>query len=68
MQLEKGRIYYDNKGQREVEFGYMGAHDAVCYEPGDSGGGMQSSFLVNPVNLTPTARKCCPECGQEIKT
>ena len=40
--------------QKEVEFGYIGGHgDAVCYEPGDRGGGMQSSFLIDPKNLTP---------------
>jgi len=65
--LKKGRIYYDNDMNREVEFGYIGGGwDAVCYEPGDSGGGMQSAFLVDPRHLTPTARKICKECGQEV--
>lgn len=69
MKLEHGRIYYDNKNQREVEFQYTAMNgDAVCCDPGDSRGGMQSSFLVDPVNLTLTARKCCPTCGQEIKS
>jgi hypothetical protein len=53
-ELVEGRIYYYGKMQKEVEFGYIGGHgDAVCYEPGDRGGGMQSSFLIDPKNLTP---------------
>ena len=35
-----------------VEFGYMGQTGlAIVYEPGDSGGGMQSSWGVDPDNL-----------------
>lgn len=30
-----------------VEYGYMSIGGPVCYEPGDSGGGMQSSFFVD---------------------
>ena len=55
--LINGHIYYDIKDKREVEFGYMGSKgDAVCYEPGDSGGGMQSAFLVDPENLVPVGK------------
>ena len=68
MKLERGRIYFDNKRQKEVEFGYIGSKgDAVCYDPGDSGGGMQSAFLVDTEDLTPTGGKFCNCCGQEIK-
>ena len=66
--FERGRVYYDNLRDREVEFGYVGGRgDAVCYRPGDSGGGMQSAFLVDPRDMTPTGRRFCKECGQEIR-
>jgi len=67
-ELIAGKIYYNAKTEKEVEFRYIGGKgDAVCCEPGDSGGGMQSSFLVDPENLTPTGRRICSECGQEVK-
>jgi hypothetical protein len=66
--LEEGRVYYDNVAKEEVEFGYMGQTGlAIVYEPGDSGGGMQSSWAIDPKRLTPTARRFCRACGQEIK-
>lgn len=50
--LNPGEVYWDNKHKELVEFGYMGQTGlAICYEPGDSGGGMQSSFGVDPDNL-----------------
>ena len=65
--LEKGRVYYDNVSKEEVEFRYVGQTGfAIVCAPGDSGGGMQSSWGVKPERLTPTARKCCPTCGQEV--
>jgi hypothetical protein len=50
--LNRGEIYWDNKNKEKVEFGYMGQTGyAIVCEPGDSGGGMQSSWGVNPDNL-----------------
>lgn len=50
--LKPGRIYWDSKNKERVEFGYMGQTGlAIVYEPGDSGGGMQSSWAVKPENL-----------------
>ena len=50
--LKQGETYWDRVNSEEVEFGYMGQTGfAIVYEPGDSGGGMQSSWGVNPNNL-----------------
>lgn len=50
--LKQGEIYWDKKNKEKVEFGYMGQTGfAIVYEPGDSGGGMQSSWGVKPENL-----------------
>ena len=50
--LKRGEIYWDRVHNEEVEFGYMGQTGfAIVYKPGDSGGGMQSSWGVNPNNL-----------------
>jgi hypothetical protein len=50
--LKQGEIYLDKVNNEKVEFGYMGQTGwAICYEPGDSRGGMQSSFGINPNNL-----------------
>jgi hypothetical protein len=50
--LKPGEVYWDCAKNEVVEFGYMGQTGwAICYEPGDSGGGMQSSFGVDPDNL-----------------
>jgi hypothetical protein len=65
MKLERGQIYYDVINREEVEFGYMGAEGhAIVYEPGDSGGGMQSSWGINPANLVKLEKgqKICPKC------
>jgi len=45
-----------------VEFGYMGQTGlAIVYEPGDSGGGMQSAWGINPDNLESIVRGKKPE-------
>ncbi len=50
--LLRGEIYWNKQNNEWVEFGYMGQTGyAICYEPGDSGGGMQSSFAIDPENL-----------------
>ena len=50
--LKPGEIYWDRKNKEKVEFGYMGRTGyAIVYKPGDSGGGMQSSWGVDPDNL-----------------
>ena len=50
--LKQGEIYWDTKNKEKVEFGYMGQTGfAIVYAPGDSGGGMQSSWGVDPDNL-----------------
>ena len=50
--LKPGEVYWDNKHKELVEFGYMGQTGlAIVYEPGDSGGGMQSSWGIDPDNL-----------------
>jgi len=51
-ELIDGQIYYDKVNKQEVEFGYMGQTGlAIVYEPGDRGGGMQSSWAIDPNNL-----------------
>ena len=50
--LNEGEVYWDRQHQEWVEFGYLGQTGlAIVYEPGDSGGGMQSSWGVDPDNL-----------------
>ena len=50
--LVQGEIYWDKANKEMVEFGYLGRTGlAIVYEPGDSGGGMQSSWGVDPENL-----------------
>jgi hypothetical protein len=50
--LIPGEIYWDKKNKKNVEYGYLGQTGfAIVYEPGDSGGGMQSSWGVDPDNL-----------------
>jgi hypothetical protein len=52
IELERGKIYWDKINKEKVEFGYMGQTGlAIVYGPGDSGGGMQSSWGINPKNL-----------------
>jgi len=49
--LKRGKVYWDNKHEELVEFGYLGKTGlAIVYEPGDSGGGMQSSWGTDPEN------------------
>ena len=56
--LVPGDVYWDRKNREAVEFGYMGQTGwAICYEPGDSGGGMQSSFGIKPDNLEDLTEK-----------
>ena len=52
--LVNDTIYYDTKNKQEVEFRYMGQNSglAIVCDPGDSGGGMQSCWGVDPNNLT----------------
>lgn len=55
--LKCGEIYWDSKHNEKVEFGYMGQTGlAIVYEPGDSGGGMQSSWGIDPDNLEKIVR------------
>ncbi len=50
--FEQGKIYFDMREKRFVEFGYLGQTGlAIVYSPGDSGGGMQSSWGVKPSRL-----------------
>ena len=50
--LENGKLYFDTERKEIVEFGYMGQTGyAIVYEPGESGGGMQSSWCVEPEKL-----------------
>ncbi len=50
--LIAGEIYWDTKHKEMVEFGYLGQTGlAIVYEPGDSGGGLQSSWGIDPDNL-----------------
>jgi hypothetical protein len=50
--LTPGEVYWDKKNDEVVEFGYMGQTGyAIVYDPGDSGGGMQSSWGIDPNNL-----------------
>lgn len=50
--LNQGEIYWDSKSKELVEFGYLGKTGcAIVYEPGDSGGGMQSAWGIDPDNL-----------------
>jgi hypothetical protein len=58
MQLIRGKVYYDKKHKEDVEFCYMGYTGlAIVCEPGDSGGGMQSCWGVDPNNLILTEEK-----------
>jgi len=48
----RGCIYTDMENGEEVEFKYMGQTGyAIVCEPGDSGGGMQSSWGLKPERL-----------------
>ena len=50
--LNQGEIYWDKKNKIGVEFSYMGQTGyAIVCEPGDSGGGMQSHWGIDPDNL-----------------
>jgi len=50
--LKEGQVYYDTVNKENVEYRYMGQTGrAIVCEPGDSGGGMQSSWAINPENL-----------------
>lgn len=52
IRLRRGELYWDGVRKETVEFGYMGQTGlAIVYEPGDSGGGMQSSWGISPDNL-----------------
>jgi hypothetical protein len=56
--LTVGALYWDAEANQVVEFGYMGQTGyAIVYEPGDSGGGMQSSWAVEPGNLERLVRQ-----------
>lgn len=50
--LRRGETYWDNKHKEIVEFKYLGQTGyAIVCEPGDAGGGMQSSWGTYPDNL-----------------
>ena len=50
--LYPGTNYWDKVNKEVVEFGYLGQTGlAIVYEPGDSGGGSQSSWGIHPSNL-----------------
>jgi hypothetical protein len=50
--LNQGETYWDKKNKMSVEFSYVGQTGyAIVCEPGDSGGGMQSHWGINPENL-----------------
>ncbi len=56
--LNSKETYWDKKNKELIEFKYMGQTGfAVVCEPGDSGAGMQSSWLVNPENLERIVKK-----------
>ena len=48
----RGDIYLDSETNKKVEFCYMGMTGlAIVCEPGDSGGGMQSTWGIEPERL-----------------
>ena len=50
--LNPGELYWDKINKEPVEFRYIGQTGfAIVCEPGDSGGGIQSYWKVNPNNL-----------------
>lgn len=50
--LRAGEIYFDRRHDENVEFCYMGKTGlAIVCEPGDSGGGMQSCWGIEPESL-----------------
>jgi hypothetical protein len=50
--LKRGEIYFNIISNEKVEYKYLGQTGlAIVCEPGDSGGGMQSSWGTNPNNL-----------------
>lgn len=52
VRLQPGELYWDHMHKEVVEFVYMGQTGlAIVCEPGDSGGGMQSTWGVDPANL-----------------
>ena len=60
--LRRGEIYWDKKNKEQVEYGYLGQTGlAIVYEPGDSGGGMQSAWGVDPDNLESIVDKNIPQ-------
>ena len=73
--LIEGQLYFDDHSKETVEFRYLGKTGlAIVCEPGDSGGGMQSSWGVKPSRLYPInepktgIKRFCSECGQLIKS
>lgn len=57
--LKEGSIYWDKEHNEFVEFGYMGKTGlAIVYAPGDSGGGMQSAWALDPNNLETMIHNC----------
>ena len=50
--LREGEIYMDKRNAQLVEYKYIGQTGyAIVCDPGDSGGGMQSSWEIMPNNL-----------------
>lgn len=50
--FKRGKIFYHIPCKQNVEFRYMGKTNlAIVCEPGDSGGGMQSCWGVDPNKL-----------------
>jgi len=65
--LVRGNIYLDTKTAEKVEFKYMGQTGlAIVCEPGDSGGGMQSSWAIDPERLESISPPVCPTCGKVL--
>ena len=51
--LVKGQVYAHKETGEKLEFQYMGTTGkAIVCEEGDSGGGMQSSWVIDPCLLT----------------
>lgn len=56
--LKEGQTYWDRKNKEQVEYRYLGQTGiAIVCEPGDSGGGMQSCWGVNPADLETIVEK-----------
>ena len=56
--LNEGEVYQDIVHNESVEFRYMGKTGlAIVCEPGDSGGGMQSCWGIDPNHLEEIVEK-----------